>query len=493
MNERDDEMRSTDRGQSVVTVETGDASAARGHEVLAVSILLTAGLLFYLAPSLPWLFLAFAVVLTLAMWKPIASLALVSASAPLFQQPKHLLGHYQPAPQEVFLAVSVLALGVAVLQGRLQPRWRALRRSPFLVPAMLFVATGCVSSVLASQLHLALRALYQLVLEPLLYFALLSLFVRRASEWWWILLAVLLVTVVDCGIAIGQYLSGVGVSMVPNSSLQRARGLYRSPDNLGLWLDRVLPFLTAILLWMKLRLSVSAALLIACLLMLVALGYTFSRGAWIGIGATLVLLCLFRPGWTRYVGITLLAVGSIVTAADFRGVARVLETGHHGTTSARLDIWQSSIQMIRDHPIFGIGPDNFTEFYAPRPSQQKYSPCRGHGYIIEPSASNEPCSISHPHNEVLDFWLSVGIVGLMAACWLQIVFWRTVVRAWRNRTPATAALVAGAAAAMGAALIHGFVDNFYFLMDLSLSFWLLAALVQFCAESTTEKIPEPLP
>ena len=39
-------------------------------------------------------------------------------------------------------------------------------------------------------------------------------------------------------------------------------------------------------------------------------------------------------------------------------------------------------------------------------------------------------------------------------------------------------LVLGALAAMTAALVHGMVDNFYFVPDLALAFWLLIVLVE---------------
>ena len=44
----------------------------------------------------------------------------------------------------------------------------------------------------------------------------------------------------------------------------------------------------------------------------------------------------------------------------------------------------------------------------------------------------------------------------------------------------------GALAAMTAALVHGLVDNFYFVPDLALAFWLLLALVEWPVQQTTD-------
>jgi hypothetical protein len=46
-------------------------------------------------------------------------------------------------------------------------------------------------------------------------------------------------------------------------------------------------------------------------------------------------------------------------------------------------------------------------------------------------------------------------------------------------------VVLGALAAMAATLTHGLVDNFYFVPDLALVFWLLIALVEAADERPT--------
>jgi O-antigen ligase len=129
--------------------------------------------------------------------------------------------------------------------------------------------------------------------------------------------------------------------------------------------------------------------------------------------------------------------------------------------------------MVRDYPILGIGPDNFQHYYAPTRTQDRWqTECPpGVGYVGT-NAGGEPC-LSHPHDEILDFWLSTGVAGLMAFLWLELVFWKQAVPGLKLRDP----LVLGASAAMIAALVHGLVDNSYFLPDLAVLFWILCALV----------------
>jgi O-antigen ligase len=113
------------------------------------------------------------------------------------------------------------------------------------------------------------------------------------------------------------------------------------------------------------------------------------------------------------------------------------------------------MEMVRDHPLLGIGLDNFAYLY-----QQVY---------LREGAAAEP-SLSHPHNWVLNFWLSLGLIGLIAFGWLIVGFWRVArgTRTW---------YVVGALGALADLLVHGFIDNSYFLVDLAFLFWLSLALV----------------
>lgn len=274
---------------------------------------------------------------------------------------------------------------------------------------------------------------------------------------------------------------------MPNTAIQRVKAFYGSPDNLGLFLDRVVPFWLAAALFGTWRHVERFIWLIVGVPLILALFYTFSRGAWFALAVVLVAFLWLRPGWTRWAAAGIVVLVVVGAGLKEHSIATYLQTGHAGTAQKRIDIWRSSLNMIRDHPIFGIGPDNFQHYYAPRPHQQLYSPdCpRGLGYLIESnlSVSQEPC-LSHPHDEILDAWLSTGIVGLGAFLWLQIVFWRLVLRTWRQLLPTSRRiLLLGAAGAMLAGLLHGLVDNGYFLMDLSILFWLLCGLVQCCAET----------
>ena len=172
-------------------------------------------------------------------------------------------------------------------------------------------------------------------------------------------------------------------------------------------------------------------------------------------------------------------LGVVGGAAASPKLIHAFRSNQTNTVQKRLDIWQSSLEIIRDHPIFGVGMDNFTHYYAP--PHQAYAPCSGLGYM-KAGANDEPC-LSHPHNEILDFWLSLGLAGLVAYVWLLWTFLSASRRAWKQSPGLRFPMLLGAAGAMIAGVLHGLVDNSYFLIDLATLFWLLCAYVSWCVSA----------
>jgi O-antigen ligase len=117
--------------------------------------------------------------------------------------------------------------------------------------------------------------------------------------------------------------------------------------------------------------------------------------------------------------------------------------------------------MIRDHPAFGVGLDQFYYQYAPR-------------YVL-PAAWGERFT-SHPHDLFLDFWTRLGIMGLAWVAWLLFSAGWRLTAAWRRSGEGDRPLLAAVGLAMVAAFVHGTIDNFFFLIDLAFIWWFLLAI-----------------
>src|SRR5690606_22593276 len=204
-----------------------------------------------------------------------------------------------------------------------------------------------------------------------------------------------------------------------------------------------------------------------------------SAGAiFIGIPASVVAVLLFV--WGRRALLPLAGLGVIGAAAFAFAVqsarfARFLDLTS-GTNFIRIRVWQSAWNIIKGHPITGIGLDQF--LYAFR------------GAYIMPDAWQEP-NLSHPHNFILDFWLRLGIAGVAVFFWIQYEFWRRARKiyiACRGSDALKFALIVGAMGSMINLLSHGLVDNSVYVNDLAYVFVLLLGFV--ANQTNTRSIDE---
>lgn len=400
-----------------------------------------------------------AVIVAAAALQPAAGLLLLAAALPFYLFPRSFGSLSFSVPELVLLAtvsgafLHVLALRLA---GKRLPQ--SGLGTPFDRPIALFLAAALLSLLASEVLRVSLRDLRTLILEPVAAYYLAAWFLPRGRLPW------LIGALVAGGVAaalLGFYQYFFTSHVVAVEGARRMLGPYLSPNQMGLYMGRSLPLALAAALFVPSARPVAAA---AALVLAAALALTFSVGAWLGtlLGVAAVL-ALWRPKAP-------LALAGGVAAAAVLGLSILASepfTSHlslgKGTSFIRLQVWDSSIRMIRDHPILGAGMDNFLYHYR--------------GAYFLPEAVAEP-NLSHPHNVVLNFWLQLGILGLAAFGWLAA----SLARAWRQLWRTTSdqwqrAMLAGTAGVAVDFLAHGMVDNSYFLVDLAFHFWLLAGVI----------------
>ena len=327
------------------------------------------------------------------------------------------------------------------------------------LPVLLFILVSLASLLVSTMPRESVRELRTVVVEPVLYYCLLAATLsgkRRALD--------LAHTLILAGFVIsivGLYQYAFTGDVITAEGVRRIRGFYGSPNNLGLFLGRVIPLALA-LAWLSDRYR--RVYLVALAAMLAALLLSFSVGAWGAVTASALFVAAFagRKAFARAaagvaaVGLALVPVLQIERISSHLSLER-------GTTLLRLHIWQAALNMIRDNPLWGIGLDNFLYRY-PR-------------YML-PEAWREP-NLSHPHNLVLDFWLRLGSLGLIVILWLLFRFFSSAARLYRRLDDSTSrALALGLMASMVDFVLHGLVDNSYFVVDLAIIFWATVAALR---------------
>ncbi|MGH2537801.1 MAG: O-antigen ligase family protein [Candidatus Promineifilaceae bacterium] len=432
--------------------------------------------LFYVAPS----FLVYAAALVglfvLLVMRPAWGLALIAFSLPFYVKPKPMLG-YRFSPVEVFTLVTLAgALAAGALQAargwtrqpallKRRPAWRAVDLAAF---ALTAVAT--LSLVFTKQLDVATNEWRVLVLEGFLFYLLLRWLWLEEREAWTLLDAYVAGGLLVALIGLVQYVIGANL-ITAEGGLLRLRSVYGSPNNVALYLGRMTPLIAAVALFGRgRRRSVYALLLIPIGL---ALGLTYSRGALL-LGLPVSLLVVFSLGrraaggrvWPWLVGAAAAGLLALLIGLQIPAIAARLDP--QGSTGIyRLHLWRSSLNMIADHPIIGVGLDNFLYEYRGR-------------YILD-AAWQEP-DLNHPHNLILDFLTRLGLLGFLAGAWLFGAFGLLLARLPGSAGPRWQPLAVGLVGSFVYLLAHGLVDHSFFLVDLGFSFYLLLGVAVWLAE-----------
>ncbi|MBC8265008.1 MAG: O-antigen ligase family protein, partial [Anaerolineales bacterium] len=452
--------------------------ADRYHDMpegFQLAITIAAALAFYFSPwpvvSLP----ALALLAISICLRPDIGLALIAFSIPFYLYPKHILGlalSMVEITTLLCLAAWLLKAGLRLLASNPSTGLRAGLQPPISniqyptsnldFAVIFFVSLSAFSLLIAENFGVAMREFRVVVFESALFYFLLRATRLEKHHLWRIAGALVLAALIVSLIGLYQYFFTDDV--ITAEGVRRIHGVYGSPNNLGLFLGRIVPILAAVALFGG-SFRRRAIYCVIGLPVALCLYLTYSRGAWLlGLPAAFIFLGLMRGRKSLLISLLVILVIalSLLPLIGTERLASLVNT-QSGTTFLRLKLWQGSLNMIRHHPLFGVGLDNFLYQYRTR-------------YVL-PEAWEE-LDLSHPHNIILDYWTRLGILGVVAIGWLQFAFFRKALRLYRQLDDRDLkALLLGLMASMVAFLAHGLIDNSYFLVDLAFVFCLTLGIV----------------
>jgi hypothetical protein len=394
------------------------------------------------------------------------------------------------SPSEILLLLAMVTSGLRAVRARdgVRAEARAVVRWTVLDGLwLLWVALGALSPPMAPDAAYAWREWRLTILGPTLLYLLLrwnagqavpnqaGTMSRGCSGGQDVLLAWLASGVVVALLGVGQWLAG---AIVPAGDVGRVTSVYYSPNHLALYLERVWPLALVLALYGGLGRRWRWAAWAGVASLSAGLYLTYSRAAWL-LAIPLAVLVVSVSYWadrTRldsdrsgrpqgrrwWVTIVLMLVVLLVAVNVLLGRLTPLSAIRD---EIRLPVWQSTVEMIANHPWTGVGLDGF-RFVYPR-------------YMRE-EAWTEPL-LYHPHNMWLDAAVRLGVPGLVVFALLVALCLVGAVRLRRETERGRAvfgyALAVGCLASLWAGLAHGLVDSGYFVGDLAWVLALVAGLV----------------
>ncbi len=328
----------------------------------------------------------------------------------------------------------------------------------FALPALIILIGTLLGVFVSENLKMSAGILKGWFLAPLALAIIVAGVVKTKKEAQNIFLALFSSAVFMAIISLGYYFSG------RITFDGRLSGVFLSPNHLAMYLA---PGLLLGLLLQNLAARKSEQIFIWTGLFVCGAAFylTFSYAAWLSVLAIIFVWLAVNFFWSGskklFAACCLLFV--VLLAALFfsqSGSDKFNNLLHSSRSSwqSRLAIWQSAAKIIKDNPIFGIGPGMFQEYYL------KYQSRFSVPYL--------EWAVPQPHNLFLAFWLQTGILGLLGFFWLIFVFFRKIYQLLKVKNK----IAPGLALLMGYTLLHGLFDTPYFKNDLAAIFWLMIAL-----------------
>ncbi len=349
--------------------------------------------------------------------------------------------------------LELLVLGTIALYlvGRRQNAVFRLNRTPYDIPIVLLLLAGAMAVFVPPDRWHALGLFRAYFLEPIAIFYVATDLLRTSGQVRRVLLAVGLGTSMFAVLNVAAFFTSLIEGTFVLGSPPTA--LYTSGPEVAMFLEPPLALAAGFVLFADQRKDRLLALGWMAFL-LPALLLTFSRGAYLAIAVlALVAIATSRARVPLAVALVVVVIGVLQVPLIQRRLAGQFNLGDSATTiRGRLSIFSDTLPMLRDHPIFGDGLGGYHYLFR--------------GTIPE----------IYPHDMWLTFWVEVGFLGMAA---FAVIFFGLLFGGWRAYARAGGfyrALLWGVSGSLVLWGIHGLFDSPYWKNDMSLEFWIVAAL-----------------
>ncbi len=449
--------------------------------------------------------IAFGVALVLVPWLGPLVLA---ASVPVQQFGAVTLGGSALTATKVALVAALAAFAIQILSRR-----EDIRISIILIPYLAWFGAMFVSLFGATDVRAGVAEMYRWSVTIFaLFIALYGIRTQRAV----IATAVAMSfgVIFEGLLGVVQSIRDIGPSsFAVTSSISRAYGTFGKPNTFAAYFELTGPLLGALAIWsarkayesllayrvvrgqgmvasqeLRRDLALYSTLTIwfggSTILSLAAIVASFSRGAWLGITAAMIVMLVISDRRAALaVGCLtgVLVLGAMAGGAQYAPAAiqdrfgqlesqvrffdsnQVMVNDSNFATVERMAHWQTGLAMFDAHPFTGVGIGNFNDRFTQ--------------FAVNPRFT---ISEGHAHNYYINAMAETGILGLIAYVWLILTgLWVSYRAVRRSPTLLGRAVGIGAVGVTVALIVHNVVEDLHVLnLGIQLAVvWALAIVV----------------
>ncbi|MBI5794212.1 O-antigen ligase family protein [Candidatus Uhrbacteria bacterium] len=325
------------------------------------------------------------------------------------------------------------------------------------VAMTLLLLASLISLIIAPDHLSALGVWKAYFLEPILLFFIIRSEKLDATR---IFKALGLTALVLSIVAIAQWVTTKGIP-IPWDFERRVTSVFDYPNALGLFLGPIV-----ILGFMSWRTTSRWFWILTIVLSTTAIVLAQSEAAIVAVLATLLIIGLTNPKTKNGTAVAFFVCAALIALSPWRGFMIEKLTLQDYSGQVRLTQWSETFEMLKDHWFLGAGLSGYPTVFE-----------RYHKAIhIE--------IFQYPHNILLNIWVELGVLGVIAFGLLAFQVLRTVPPTsspfsalGRARPTGEASPPLIAFFALLETTIHGLVDVPYFKNDLAILTWILLAIV----------------
>lgn len=370
------------------------------------------------------------------------------------------------------MCLSLVALSF-LIEGMLTRQW-PLPRSPVNRPLLDYLAVTLITTLFSVNVAKSFKGLDGLLIiavYPLFFVALKD----RAQLTRWLKVLIVSVTVAVC-YGILQHYWEVELFRLkqPISFLKhinddltapvRITGFFSIYMTFSGQLAQMIPIIAALCLavtsaWKRLCLAIILSLTGAALL------WTYTRSAWLGVLAAFTVIGYVLGKRLALLALLVGCLAGTLLLAHPKAMDKSLSL-LRDRDEERIYTWITTLDVIKDHPLTGIGKGNYSSMVIPY-RERRYG-------------DFEFSSKAHAHNNLLQVSVEAGILGGLCFLWLWgTLFWEAY-RVYRG-LPETDRLLRwlalGLIGALAAFFTQGVFEHNWGDSETAMMMWLIVALV----------------
>lgn len=371
----------------------------------------------------------------------------------------YILVFFLPASKAIVEICATLAFFAWIVKNTNNYSFK-LPKTDLNMPLLFFIILSILSvTVTTQQPDISARTFFRKTMEYVIIFFMMAEVITTRKRLGNILIALLTSSFIVGLDGILQHFTKVDFLRRFPLYAGKVTATFQFPNDCASYLITILPIPISLVIHRATDRKSRLSLILLSAILVVALLFTSTRGAWLGFILGIFFVAVFNGKKAFFISIIFLILLALFSPAAVKDqIKSFTSLSTDVSTNDRMIIWATAWRMFMDKPFFGQGLGTFMSVFG------KYKP----EYYKE---------IVYAHNCYLQMAAEIGIFGLLIFMWFVFrLFQSTIFKLTKSEDKLVKAAFLGVSGGILAYLVHSFVDTNLYSLPLAVLFWAMSGL-----------------